>query len=51
VSGYWHSLATLARYCRVRSYLATSRNHGIHPIDAIHAALAGHPWLPVPARA
>jgi transposase len=51
VSGYWHSLATLARYCRVRSYLATSRNHGIHPVDAIHAALAGHPWLPVPARA
>ena len=21
VSGYWHTLATLARYCRVRSYL------------------------------
>jgi hypothetical protein len=43
VSGYWHSLATLARYCRVRSYLVTSRNHGIRPIDAIHAALTGHP--------
>jgi hypothetical protein len=43
VSGYWHSLATLARYCRVRSYLVTSRNHGIRPIDAIHAALAGTP--------
>jgi transposase len=49
VSGYWHSLATLARYCRVRSYLATSRNHGIRPIDAIHAALTGRPWLPSPA--
>jgi transposase IS66 family protein len=46
VSGYWHSLATLARYCRVRSYLVTSRNHGIRPIDAIHAALTGSPWLP-----
>jgi hypothetical protein len=45
VSGYWHSLATLARYCRVRSYLVTSRNHGIGPIDAIHAALTGpHPY-------
>ena len=43
VSGYWHSLATLARYCRVRSYLVTSRNHGIRPIDAIHAALTGPP--------
>jgi hypothetical protein len=21
VSGYWHSLATLARSCRIRSYL------------------------------
>jgi transposase len=51
VSGYWHSLATLARYCRVRSYLTTSRNHGIRPIDAIHAALAGRPWLPVPVSA
>jgi transposase len=48
VSGYWHTLATLARYCRVRSYLVTSRNHGIQPTDAIHAALTGRPWLPVP---
>jgi Transposase IS66 family len=51
VSGYWHTLATLARYCRVRSYLATSRNHGLRPIDAIHAALAGRPWLPTPLSA
>jgi hypothetical protein len=43
VCGYWHSLATLARYCRVRSYLVTSRNHGIRPIDAIHAALTWRP--------
>ena len=49
VSGYWHSLATLARYFRVRSYLVTSRNHGTRPTDAIHAALTGRPWLPVPA--
>jgi len=51
VSGYWHSLATLDRYCRVRSYLVTSRNHGIRPIDAIHAALTGRPWLPTPVSA
>ena len=24
VSGYWHSLATLARWCRIRSYLDTT---------------------------
>jgi hypothetical protein len=51
VSGYWHSLAALARYCRVGSYLISSRNHGIRPIDAIHAALTGHPWLPAPVSA
>jgi len=51
VSGYWHSLATLARYCRIRSYLVTSHNHGMKPIEAIHAALAGRPWLPPPVSA
>jgi transposase len=49
VSGYWQSTLTLARYCRVRSYLVTARNHGIKAIDAIHAALVGRPWLPSPA--
>ena len=49
VSGYWHTTLTLARFCRVRSYLVTARNHGVGAIDAIHAALTGKPWLPVPA--
>lgn len=51
VSGYWHTLATLTAYCRVRSYLVSSRGHGITPIDAIHTALAGKPWLPAPISA
>jgi transposase len=51
VSGYWHTRATLAAYCRVRSYLVSARGHGIRATDAIHAALAGQPWLPVPATA
>ena len=51
VSGYWHTMATLGRYCRVRSYLVTIKGHGIRAIDAIHAALAGHPWLPTPTGA
>lgn len=46
VSSYWHTLTTLAQYCRVRSYLLSARNHGIRPIDAIHDALTGNPWLP-----
>ena len=48
VSGYWHTVTTLAGYCRVRSYLVSARNHGIRAIEAIHAALAGKPWLPAP---
>lgn len=49
VSGYWHTTITLGRFCRVRSYLVTTRNHGVNAIDAIHAALIGMPWLPTPA--
>jgi Transposase IS66 family/Family of unknown function (DUF6444) len=48
VSGYWHTTLTLGRFCRVRSYLVTARNHGANAVDAIHAALTGKPWLPVP---
>lgn len=51
VSGYWQSTHTLSRYCRVRSYLASARNHGIRAIDAIRSALTGKPWMPVPALA
>jgi hypothetical protein len=48
VSGYWHTTSTLGAFCRVRSYLVSARGHGIRAIDAIHAALAGNPWLPAP---
>ena len=46
VSGYWHSLATLARWCRLRSYLDSAAAHGITALDAIASAIAGNPWLP-----
>jgi transposase len=49
VSGYWHTPRTLARWCRVRSYLDTATNHGLTALDAITRALAGNPWLPVRA--
>jgi transposase len=51
VSGYWHTLTTLADYCRSRSYLVSARNHGVRSIDAIHNALTGNPWLPTIAMA
>ncbi|HEY2268406.1 MAG TPA: IS66 family transposase [Streptosporangiaceae bacterium] len=46
VSGYWHSQRTLARWCRIRSYLDSVTADGLSPLDAITAALAGKPWLP-----
>jgi transposase len=46
VSGYWHSLATLARWCRLRSYLDSAAAHDVTALDAIRGALAGNPWLP-----
>jgi transposase len=46
VSGYWHTLATLARWCRIRSYLDSATAHGLTALGAIRDALAGKPWLP-----
>jgi hypothetical protein len=43
-SGYWHSLATLGRWCRLRSYLDSAAAHGIPALDAVADALAGKPW-------
>ena len=52
VSGYWHSLATLARWCSIRSYLDSATAHGLTALGAISNALAGKPWLPpLPATA
>jgi hypothetical protein len=48
VSGYWHTPHTLGAYLRIRSYLLSARSHGIHPMTAIHRALAANPWLPTP---
>jgi regulator of replication initiation timing len=51
VSGYWHTLATLARFCTVRSYLTSAVNHGLTAIEAIERALTGNPWMPPHATA
>ena len=52
VSGYWHSLATLTRWCRIRSYQDSAAAHGVTMLNAIRAAIEGKPWLPpLPAAA
>jgi hypothetical protein len=49
VSGYWHTQRTLARWCRIRSYLDSAASHGLTALDATTRALADEPWLPIPA--
>jgi transposase len=49
VSGYWHTPRTLARWCRIRSYLDSAASHGLTALDAVTTALNGKPWLPLPA--
>jgi hypothetical protein len=46
VSGYWHTQQTLARWCRIRSYLDSAASHGLTALDATTRALAGEPRLP-----
>jgi transposase len=46
VSGCWRGLAGARRYLRIRSYLTTSRAHGLTAMRAIRDALNGTPWLP-----
>jgi hypothetical protein len=43
VSGYWHTPRTLARWCRIHSYLDSTANHGMTALDAITRVLAGEP--------
>lgn len=46
VSGCWRGLTGARRYLRIRSYLTTTRAHGLTAMRAIHDALTGTPWLP-----
>ena len=46
VSGYWHNLTTLARWCRIRSYLDSAAAHGVTALDAVRAVIEAKPWLP-----
>lgn len=50
VSCYWHTLTTLTRSCRVRSYLVSARKLGLRSIDAIHAASSGRSSIDSPRR-
>lgn len=46
VSGAFRTRSGAETFCALRSYISTSRKHGINVIDAIQQALAGHPFVP-----
>ena len=46
VSGYWHSLPMLSRWCRLSSYLDSAAAHGTAALEAVRAVIEGKPWLP-----
>jgi transposase len=39
----WHGAHT---FCKIRSYLSTTRKHGINALDALTQLHNGHTWLP-----
>jgi transposase len=47
ISGCFRTLATTRAYCRIHSYLITTRLHGIPPMQAVRDALAGNAWTPL----
>ncbi len=50
VSGYWHTQATLARWCRIRSYLDSATAHGLTALDSVSAALSRQTLAPAAPR-
>ena len=48
--GCWRTLAGLADFAIVQSYLSTAGKRGIDALDALTQLFTGQPWLP-PATA
>ena len=50
ISGSWRSMRGLAAFCRIRSYIATAKAHGIEVFTALRDAFLGTPWsIPIAA--
>ena len=47
ISGCFRTLATTRAYCRIHSYLITTRLHGVPPMQAVRDALVGKAWTPL----
>ena len=46
VSGTFHTHTGAETFCAIRSYIPTTRKHGLNVIDAIYGALTGTPFIP-----
>ena len=46
ISGCFRSDEGARRFANLRSYLATTRKHGISAIDALTRLFTGQPWMP-----
>jgi transposase len=46
VSGSMRSMRGAKEFCRIRSYLQTTKKHGIDWLDALTDAMRGIPWMP-----
>jgi transposase len=46
VSGCMRPMTGAARFCAIRSYLATAAKHSTGMLEVLTRAAAGHPWIP-----
>jgi transposase len=51
VSGSMRSMRGAEEFCRIRSYLQTTKKHGIDWLEALTNAMRGIPWMPTTTTA
>jgi transposase len=51
VSGAFRTRQGAQTFCAIRSYISTVRKQGGNVIAALHDALAGQPFIPLPLTA
>lgn len=48
VSGGWRTTTGVEAFLDIRSYLSTTRKHGLDALDVLRDLFNGHPWMPEP---